>query len=161
MLFLFIFFSMFFVLIHDYTLCFTGSHYCKFSYCKFSYYNYISIWPYYIVNHLSVSCGLLSFTASSEQAQEPYMRKHINFILYNVLFCTNQKIWLPLIFSLLHYLQASSHVVCHHLVVRLCLSQTSSSGDRQKSCKWWHINLIMLPENKVKILMEIKLSCLC
>ncbi len=32
---------MFFVLIHDYTLFFTGSP-C----CKFSYYNYISIWPY-------------------------------------------------------------------------------------------------------------------
>ncbi len=43
LLFLFIFFSMFFVLIHDYTLCFTGSPYSKFSYCKFSYYNYISI----------------------------------------------------------------------------------------------------------------------
>ncbi len=52
LLFLFIFFSMFFVLIHDYTLCFTGSPYCKFSYCKFSYYNYISLWPYYIVIHL-------------------------------------------------------------------------------------------------------------
>ncbi len=36
-----------FVLIHDYTLYFTGSP-C----CKFSYYNYISIWPYYIVIHL-------------------------------------------------------------------------------------------------------------
>ncbi len=39
---------MFFVLIHDYTLCFTGSPYCIFSYC-----NYISIWPYYIVIHLT------------------------------------------------------------------------------------------------------------
>ncbi len=46
LLFLFICFSMFFVLIHDYTQCFTGSP-C----CKFSYYNYISIWPYYIVIH--------------------------------------------------------------------------------------------------------------
>ncbi len=51
LLFLFIFFSMFFVLIHDYKMCFTGSPYCIFSYCKFSYYNYISIWPYYIVIH--------------------------------------------------------------------------------------------------------------
>ncbi len=47
-------FSMFFVLIHDYTLCFTGSPYCKFSYCKFSYYNYISICPYYIVIHYTL-----------------------------------------------------------------------------------------------------------
>ncbi len=30
------FFSMFFVLLHDYTLCSTGSPYCKFIYCKFS-----------------------------------------------------------------------------------------------------------------------------
>ncbi len=51
LLFLFIFFSMFCVLIYDYTLCFTGSPCCKFSYCKFSYYNYISIWPCYIVIH--------------------------------------------------------------------------------------------------------------
>ncbi len=43
LLFLFIFFSVFFVLIHDYTLCFTGSPYGIFSYFKFSYYNYISI----------------------------------------------------------------------------------------------------------------------
>ncbi len=42
------------VLIHDYTLCFTGSPYCKYSYCKFSYYNYISIWPYYIVIHMII-----------------------------------------------------------------------------------------------------------
>ncbi len=48
LLFLFILFSMFFVLIHDITLCFTGSP-C----CKFSYYNYISILPYYIVIHLT------------------------------------------------------------------------------------------------------------
>ncbi len=53
LLFLFIFFSMFFVLIHDYNLCFTGFPYCIFSYCKFSYYNYISIWPYYIVIHFT------------------------------------------------------------------------------------------------------------
>ncbi len=46
LLILFILFSMFFVLIHDYTLCFTGSP-C----CNFSYYNYISI---YIVIHLRV-----------------------------------------------------------------------------------------------------------
>ncbi len=55
---------MFFVLIHDYTLCFTGPPYCIFSYCKFSYYNNISIWPYYIVIHLKSDvclkwCGLL------------------------------------------------------------------------------------------------------
>ncbi len=54
LLFLFICFSMFFVLIHDYTLCFIGSPYWIFSYCKFSYYNYISIWPYYIVIHYTV-----------------------------------------------------------------------------------------------------------
>ncbi len=47
MLYLFIFFSMFFVLIHDYTLCFIGS-----ACCKFNYYIYSSIWPYYIVIHL-------------------------------------------------------------------------------------------------------------
>ncbi len=47
LLFLFITLSMCFVLIQDYTLCFTGSP-C----CKFSYYNYISIWPYYIVIHV-------------------------------------------------------------------------------------------------------------
>ncbi len=64
LLFLFIFFSMFFVLIHDYTPCFTGSPYCKFSYCKFSYYNYISIWPYYIVIH---------FTRRSTFATIPYL----------------------------------------------------------------------------------------
>ncbi len=44
LLILFILFSMFFVLIHDYALCFTG-----FPCCNFSYYNYISVWPYYIV----------------------------------------------------------------------------------------------------------------
>ncbi len=49
LLILFILFSMFFVLIHDYTLCLTGSP-C----CNFGYYNYISIWPYYIVIHLPV-----------------------------------------------------------------------------------------------------------
>ncbi len=57
LLFLFIFFSMFFVLIHDYTLCFTDSLYCIFSYCKFSYYNYMSIWPYYIVIHFRSAVG--------------------------------------------------------------------------------------------------------
>ncbi len=40
---------MFFVLIHDYTLCFTGSP-CF----NFSSYNYISIRPYYIVIHLTM-----------------------------------------------------------------------------------------------------------
>ncbi len=45
----------FLFLIHDYTLCFTGSPYCIFSYCKFSYYDYISIWPYYIVIHSSTN----------------------------------------------------------------------------------------------------------
>ncbi len=49
LLILFILFGMFFVLIHDCTLCFTGSP-C----CNFSYYNYISIWPYHIVIHLRV-----------------------------------------------------------------------------------------------------------
>ncbi len=58
LLFLFIFFSIFFVLIHDYTLCFTSSPYYIFSYCKFSYYNYISIWPYYIVIHFIWWCKL-------------------------------------------------------------------------------------------------------
>ncbi len=48
LLILFILFSMFFVLIHDYTLCFTGSP-C----CNFSHYNYIYIWPYYIVIHMT------------------------------------------------------------------------------------------------------------
>ncbi len=48
LLILFILFIMLFVLIHDYTLCFTGSP-C----CNFSYYNYISMWPYYIVIHLT------------------------------------------------------------------------------------------------------------
>ncbi len=46
LLIIFILFSMFFVLIHDYTLCFTG-----FPCCNFGYYNYICIWPYYIVIH--------------------------------------------------------------------------------------------------------------
>ncbi len=54
LLILFILFSMFFVLIHDYTLWFTGS-----PYCNFSYYNYISIWPYYIVIHLNAKCEYL------------------------------------------------------------------------------------------------------
>ncbi len=49
LLILFILFSIFFVLIHDCTLCFIGSP-C----CNFSYYNYISIWPYYIIIHLVV-----------------------------------------------------------------------------------------------------------
>ncbi len=56
LLILFILFSMFCVLIHNYTLCFTGSPWpC----CNFSYYNYISIWPYHIVIHyicVSLSC---------------------------------------------------------------------------------------------------------
>ncbi len=37
---------MFCILVHDYTLYFTGSP-CY----NVSYYNYISIWPYYIVIH--------------------------------------------------------------------------------------------------------------
>ncbi len=37
-------------LIHDYTLCFTGSP-CR----KFSYYNYFSICPYYIVIHSTIN----------------------------------------------------------------------------------------------------------
>ncbi len=49
LLILFILFSMFFVLIHDYTLYFIGSP-C----CNFSYHNYISLWPYYIVIHSKV-----------------------------------------------------------------------------------------------------------
>ncbi len=48
LLILFILFSMFFVLIHNYTLCFTGSP-C----CNFSHYNYIAIWSYYIVIHIT------------------------------------------------------------------------------------------------------------
>ncbi len=52
LLILFILFSMFFVLIHDYTLCFTGSP-C----CNFSYYNYIYIWPFYIVIHYAIVCS--------------------------------------------------------------------------------------------------------
>ncbi len=36
------------ILVHDYTLCFTGSP-CY----NVSYYNYISIWPYSIVIHLA------------------------------------------------------------------------------------------------------------
>ncbi len=45
LLILFILFSnVFQFFLHDYTLCFTGSH-C----CNVSYYNYISIWPYSIV----------------------------------------------------------------------------------------------------------------
>ncbi len=35
-------------IVHDYTLCFTGSP-C----CSVSYYTYISVWPYYIVIHLT------------------------------------------------------------------------------------------------------------
>ncbi len=35
------------ILVHDYTLCFIVLH-C----CSVTYYNYISIWPYYIVSHL-------------------------------------------------------------------------------------------------------------
>ncbi len=37
---------MFFILVLDYILCYIGSP-C----CNVSYYNYISIWPYYIVIH--------------------------------------------------------------------------------------------------------------
>ncbi len=36
-------------------LCFTGSH-C----CSVSYYNYISIWPYYIVIHYAICYSPLS-----------------------------------------------------------------------------------------------------
>ncbi len=36
----------FFILVHDYTLCFIGSP-C----CSVSYYNYTSMWPYYIGIH--------------------------------------------------------------------------------------------------------------
>ncbi len=43
-LYYFVMFS-FCILIHDYTLCFVGSP-C----CSLSYYNYISVWPYYIVS---------------------------------------------------------------------------------------------------------------
>ncbi len=50
LLILFILFSMFFVLMHDYTLCNTGSP-C----CNFGYYPYISIWPNYIVIHLPIT----------------------------------------------------------------------------------------------------------
>ncbi len=75
---LFILFSKFFVLIHDYTLCFTGS-----PHCNFTYYNYISIWLYYIVIHSTSSqrkyISLLSDTIMSEInlldkdfLQEPY-----------------------------------------------------------------------------------------
>ncbi len=51
LLILFILFSMFFVLIHDYTPCFTG-----YPCCNFIYYNYISLWLYYIFIH-SISMG--------------------------------------------------------------------------------------------------------
>ncbi len=44
------YFVCFFVLIHDYTLCLTD-----YPCCNFSYYNYISIWPYYIIIHLTAS----------------------------------------------------------------------------------------------------------
>ncbi len=54
LLILFILYSTYFVLIHDYTLCFTGSP-C----CNFSYYNYISIWALYIVIHSIVIWWIL------------------------------------------------------------------------------------------------------
>ncbi len=56
LLILFILFSMFLVLIHDYTLCFTDFPCRNFSYM---YYNYISIWPYYIGIHITHICWFL------------------------------------------------------------------------------------------------------
>ncbi len=48
MLFYFILFgNVFCILVHDYSLCFTGS-----ACCNVSYYNYISILPYYTVIHI-------------------------------------------------------------------------------------------------------------
>ncbi len=73
-----IFVSMFLVLIQDYTLCFTGSPYCIFSYCKFSYYNYISIWPYYIVIHLCMHNKFIfkwSCTLTGSLAREAIFQK--------------------------------------------------------------------------------------
>ncbi len=43
----YLWFDLICILIHDYTLCFSGSP-CY----NVNYYNYISIWPYYIVIHL-------------------------------------------------------------------------------------------------------------
>ncbi len=77
LLFLFIFFSMFFVLIHDYTLCFNGSP-C----CKFSYYNYISIWPYYIVIHLSLVNVLLAIDKHIQYSRKPCTTAYrLNYVM--------------------------------------------------------------------------------
>ncbi len=55
-LFYFILFSnvFFCILVHDYTLCFIGSP-C----CSISYYNYISVWPYYLVIHFCCCLHLI------------------------------------------------------------------------------------------------------
>ncbi len=74
----FILFSMFFVLIHNYTLCFTGSP-CR----NFSYYNYISIWPYYIVSHLCLSILLAGKYAILLQSANMYARTSHSNTKYN------------------------------------------------------------------------------
>ncbi len=51
---------LFCILIHDYTLCFTG---CP--WYNVSYYNYISIWPYYIVFHFYIGALSDSLTVHS------------------------------------------------------------------------------------------------
>ncbi len=89
---------MFFVLIHDYTLCFNGSPYCIFSYWKFSYYNYISIWPYYIVIHFTgINITRLSLSQLTNRLWEHrslswlfYLSENIhNYIGFHALSITN------------------------------------------------------------------------
>ncbi len=48
--------NVFFCFVHEYTLCFTGSP-CY----NVSYYNYISIWPYYIVIHFTTHTSSLNY----------------------------------------------------------------------------------------------------
>ncbi len=78
LLILFILFSMFFVLIHYYTLYFTGSP-CY----NLSHYNYISIWPYYIVIHLietRIGAGLKCLSISWPLAWQSTWRLKLHWL---------------------------------------------------------------------------------
>ncbi len=64
-------------LVHDYILCFIGSP-CY----NVSYYNYNSIWPYYIVIHLTVLCLYdATFICSGDHGADT------NFIFYCPVWC--------------------------------------------------------------------------
>ncbi len=135
---------MFFVLIHDYTLCFTGSPYWIFSYCKFSYYNYISIWPYYIVIHVTylepicltisvLTCTLLNFVSHYVKLGVlPWII--LSYMDYYKLYKCSQKY--PLYIS-----WVKSHTICVAMIDPQTVSWTSMTYYKcsQKRILPWHI----------------------